>query len=130
MRFTDAQATDAVRPFLTRVDALTDVERTGGETARVANMIRHCNRVLAGIRQLETLGLFDGLTPTRGAIRPSHLYQRVPPYRRFYRAYLDFLAGLAAGKPTSPTFRDALETQKICDAVLASASEHTWKAVG
>ena len=29
-----------------------------------------------------------------------------------------------------PTFRDALETQKICDAVLASAKSGAWTKVG
>ena len=28
---------------------------------------------------------------------------------------------LVVGKPAGPTFRDAQETQKVCDAVLASA---------
>jgi predicted dehydrogenase len=42
----------------------------------------------------------------------------------------DFLQGLASGKPAGPTFRDALETQKICDAVLASAKTGSWTDVG
>jgi predicted dehydrogenase len=42
----------------------------------------------------------------------------------------DFLEGLGAGKPVGPTFRDALETQKICDAVLASAANGKWTNVG
>ena len=37
-----------------------------------------------------------------------------------------FLAAYAKGEPWSPTFRDALETQKVCDAVLASAKSHQW----
>jgi predicted dehydrogenase len=41
----------------------------------------------------------------------------------------DFLTSLDTGQPAHPTFRDALETQKICDAVLASAKERTWKNV-
>jgi predicted dehydrogenase len=44
----------------------------------------------------------------------------------FVHQVADFLDGLAKGKPTSPTFRDALETQKICDAVLASAKSGAW----
>ena len=36
----------------------------------------------------------------------------------------DFLENLAKGQPTAPTFRDALATQAVCDAVLDSA-EHT-----
>ena len=41
----------------------------------------------------------------------------------------DFLQCLAEGKPCSPTFREALETQKVCDAVLSSAASHQWKNV-
>jgi len=44
----------------------------------------------------------------------------------FTNALADFLKGLETGEPAHPTFRDALETQKICDAVLQSAAEKTW----
>ena len=37
--------------------------------------------------------------------------------------------GLAKKTPVSPTFRDALETQKICDAVLASGKTGQWTDV-
>src|SRR6202142_802303 len=36
----------------------------------------------------------------------------------FIHQVADFLEGVAKGKPASPTFRDALETQYVCDAVL------------
>jgi predicted dehydrogenase len=42
----------------------------------------------------------------------------------------DFLEGLAKGKPAGPTFRDAQETQKVCDAVLTSAKSGQWTNVG
>ena len=48
----------------------------------------------------------------------------------FVHQVADFLDGLARGEATSPTFRDALETQKVCDAVLASASSGSWVNVG
>jgi predicted dehydrogenase len=48
----------------------------------------------------------------------------------FVHQVADFLYSLGTGKPCSPTFRDALETQKICDAVLESAKDRTWKDVG
>jgi predicted dehydrogenase len=48
----------------------------------------------------------------------------------FVHQVADFLDGLAKGKPAGPTFRDALETQKICDAVLASAQSGAWTKVG
>ena len=38
----------------------------------------------------------------------------------------DFLDGMASGQPAGPTFRDALATQRVCDAVLASAASGKW----
>jgi predicted dehydrogenase len=48
----------------------------------------------------------------------------------FVHQVADFLQGLETGKPAAPTFRDALETQKVCDAVLASAKKKQWVKVG
>ena len=47
----------------------------------------------------------------------------------FVHQVADFLRNLAAGQPTSPTFREALETQAVCDAVLDSAEQHKWEDV-
>jgi len=47
----------------------------------------------------------------------------------FVHQVADFLASLSSGEPCNPTFRDALETAKVCDAVLASAKERAWKDV-
>ncbi len=47
----------------------------------------------------------------------------------FVHQVADFLYSLGTGQPCGPTFRDALETQKVCDAVLASAKDHSWKRV-
>jgi predicted dehydrogenase len=47
----------------------------------------------------------------------------------FVHQVKDFLEGLGSGKPAGPTFRDALETQKVCDAVLDSAKSHAWAKV-
>ncbi len=47
----------------------------------------------------------------------------------FVHQVADFLENLAAGKPTAPTFRDALETQAVCDAVLDSAEVGQWQTV-
>jgi predicted dehydrogenase len=44
----------------------------------------------------------------------------------FVHQVADFLTGVAEKKPASPTFREALETQKVCDAVLASAKSGRW----
>jgi predicted dehydrogenase len=47
----------------------------------------------------------------------------------FVHQVADFLDGLAKNKPASPTFRDALETQYVCDAVLKSAKTNRWEKV-
>lgn len=47
----------------------------------------------------------------------------------FVHQVADFLDGLAKGQPVSPTFREALETQKVCDAVLRSAQSKQWTNV-
>ncbi len=47
----------------------------------------------------------------------------------FVHQVADFLEGLAKKQPVGPTFRDALETQKVCDAVLASAKTGQWTNV-
>ncbi|OUT61613.1 1,5-anhydro-D-fructose reductase [Stieleria bergensis] len=47
----------------------------------------------------------------------------------FIHQVADFLKSLETGEPIEPSFRSALETQKVCDAVLASAAERQWKDV-
>ena len=47
----------------------------------------------------------------------------------FVHQVADFLEGVAKGKPASPTFHDALETQYVCDAVLKSAKSAKWEKV-
>lgn len=47
----------------------------------------------------------------------------------FVHEVADFIEGLSSGEPAGPTFRDALETQKVCDAILASASSKKWRKV-
>jgi predicted dehydrogenase len=47
----------------------------------------------------------------------------------FVHQVADFLENLAKGEPTSPTFREALATQYVCDAVLASAKNRKWENV-
>jgi predicted dehydrogenase len=44
----------------------------------------------------------------------------------FVHQVADFLEGLAKNKPVGPTFRDALETQMVCDAVLKSGQTGRW----
>ena len=47
----------------------------------------------------------------------------------FVHQVADFLENVAKDQPTAPTFRDALETQYVCDAVLASAKSNQWETV-
>ena len=44
----------------------------------------------------------------------------------FVHAVADFIDGLTIGKPASPTFREALETTKVCDAILKSGKTRKW----
>jgi predicted dehydrogenase len=47
----------------------------------------------------------------------------------FVHQVADFIGGLSSGVPAGPSFRDALETQRVCDAVLRSATTKSWQAV-
>lgn len=47
----------------------------------------------------------------------------------FVHQVADFLKSLQSGEPMHPNFRDALETQRVCEAVLSSAADSTWKDV-
>ncbi len=47
----------------------------------------------------------------------------------FVHQVADFIAAIESGKPCSPTFREALETQKVCEAVLDSAKCGQWKEI-
>lgn len=48
----------------------------------------------------------------------------------FVHALADFLAAADSGSPAAPTFRDALDTQRVCEAVLRSAASGGWEATG
>lgn len=47
----------------------------------------------------------------------------------FVHQVADFFKGLAEGKPAMPDFRDALRTQRVCDAVLESARASHWVTI-
>jgi predicted dehydrogenase len=38
--------------------------------------------------------------------------------------------GIESGKPTQPDFRNALQTQRVCDAVLEAARSGKWMETG
>jgi predicted dehydrogenase len=48
----------------------------------------------------------------------------------FVHQVADFLKSLETGSPCPPSFRDALETQKVCQAVSESAVSRVWKETG
>ncbi len=47
----------------------------------------------------------------------------------FVHQLADFMECAAKGQPASPSFREALATQYVCDAVLASAKNGKWENV-
>jgi len=47
----------------------------------------------------------------------------------FVHQVADFLKSLETGEPCSPTFKEALETQKVCEAVIDSANTRSWKTI-
>ena len=48
----------------------------------------------------------------------------------FVNALADFLGAAERGESTQPDFRNALQTQRVCDAVLASARSGRWVDTG
>jgi myo-inositol 2-dehydrogenase/D-chiro-inositol 1-dehydrogenase len=44
----------------------------------------------------------------------------------FIHQLADLLCALSSGKVPSPSFREALETERVTDAVLASARKQSW----
>jgi len=47
----------------------------------------------------------------------------------FVHQVADFIQGIESGKAAGPTFKDALETQYVCDAVLKSGKSLQWEKV-
>ncbi len=48
----------------------------------------------------------------------------------FVHTVADFLNALGKKKPAAPTFRDALETTRICDAIIKSGKTGKWQTIG
>jgi predicted dehydrogenase len=48
----------------------------------------------------------------------------------FLNAIADFVMGLESGKAAQPDFRNALQTQRVCEAVLKSAKTGRWEKTG
>ncbi|HPX85473.1 MAG TPA: Gfo/Idh/MocA family oxidoreductase [Candidatus Hydrogenedentes bacterium] len=47
----------------------------------------------------------------------------------FVHQAADFMESLEKDQPCPPTFRDAVETQKVCEAVLNSAASEIWEKI-
>ncbi len=47
----------------------------------------------------------------------------------FVHQVADFLKSLETGEQCAPTFKDALETQKVCEAVIESGASRSWKEI-
>lgn len=48
----------------------------------------------------------------------------------FIHQAADFFKSLETGDPCSPTFKEAFETQQVCEAVLESAATKSWQDTG
>jgi predicted dehydrogenase len=79
------------------------------------------------VRGWRTIHVTDGDHPYMGRWWVPGL--QIGYEHSFVHQLADFLEGLATGKPARPTFRDALETQYVCDAVLKSARHGRWEKV-
>ena len=47
----------------------------------------------------------------------------------FVHTMADFIAAMDTATPAGPTFRDALETTRICDAIIASGKTGAWQTL-
>jgi myo-inositol 2-dehydrogenase/D-chiro-inositol 1-dehydrogenase len=96
------------------------------------------------LHDLHRLSYFDhGDTGRTRGWRSVHITDGDHPYMKqwwvpglqigyehsFIHQAADFLAGLAGGRPASPTFRDGLATDCVTDAVLESARSRQWVGV-
>jgi predicted dehydrogenase len=79
------------------------------------------------VRGWRTLHITDGDHPYMGKWWVPGL--QIGYEHSFVHQVADFLEGVSKGKPAGPTFRDALETQYVCDAVLKSARTNKWEKV-
>lgn len=95
------------------------------------------------LHDLNRLEYFDNADEYRGW-RSIHVTDGEMPYmdkwwvpglgigyeHSFIHQAADFFKGLDQGTSCNPTFKDALETQKVCEAVLESAASKSWKDTG
>ncbi|MGF1476832.1 MAG: Gfo/Idh/MocA family protein [Geminicoccaceae bacterium] len=104
------------------------------------------------LHEPEYLQFFEYASPETGGKVPDHLggWRKIHvtahehPYmdrwwvpglvigyeHSFIHALADFLFAMGKGESVHPSFKDALETQKVCDAILRSAKSATWEDTG
>ena len=93
------------------------------------------------LHDLHRLRFFDHSgDPRLRAWRSIHVTEGEHPYMKnwwvpglqigyehtFVHQAADFLKGISEGAAPSPTFRDALATERVIDAVLTSARSRSW----
>ena len=96
------------------------------------------------LHDLNRLEFFDyGDAPEVRGWRSIHITEGEMPYmdkwwvpglcigyeHSFVHQVADFLKSLEDGQPVRPNFRDALEVQAVCDAVLKSGQDRTWETL-
>lgn len=81
--------------FLASVRASLRAKYPESKPPRVEGLLTRCAAVQRRALRLQELDLFADLQPSSGPLRPSHLYRRVGPYRRFFQAMRDYRAGLS-----------------------------------
>jgi predicted dehydrogenase len=86
------------------------------------------HRVEGRLRGWTTIHVTDGEHPYLGKWWVPGLI--IGYEHSFVHQVADFLQGLTDGKPAGPTFREALETTVICDAILQSGRTGQWVDVG
>ena len=82
----------------------------------------HCDE--SGLRGWRSIHVTDGEHPYMNKWWVPGL--QIGYEHSFVHQVADFLEGLSKGIPARPTFRDAQETQKVCDAVLESGRSGCW----
>jgi predicted dehydrogenase len=86
------------------------------------------HRVEGRLRGWTTIHVTDGEHPYLGKWWVPGL--SIGYEHSFVHQVADFLQGLTDGKPAAPSFRDALATTVVCDAILESGRTGRWVELG
>jgi PD-(D/E)XK nuclease superfamily len=76
------------------VRGLASVPSISAAATRSTILLRQCNAMLGRLAKLEQLPLFENVVPRFGPLQPSHLFNRVEHYRKFFVAYQGFIRGI------------------------------------